>query len=88
MTRNAKPYRGNRQGFAGLNTEKVVDRLYPTVKPRKLQPLSNFSKLNPIAVIALLRFRDELSALEFNPKISALVDCCNAILDYCKEVHQ
>ncbi len=37
-------------------------------------------RINPLAVIALTRYRDELTSLEITREISGLVDCCNVIL--------
>lgn len=37
-------------------------------------------RLNPLAVIALSRYRDELTRLEITRELSGLVDCCNVIL--------
>lgn len=40
----------------------------------------NLPRLNPLAIIALSRYRDDLTRLEFTREISALVDYCNVIL--------
>ncbi len=50
--------------------------------------MSTLPRLNPLAVIALTRYRDELTGLEFTRELSELVDCCNVILDASKEVKE
>lgn len=37
-------------------------------------------RLNPLAIIALTRYRDELTRLEITHEISGLADCCDMIL--------
>lgn len=37
-------------------------------------------RLNPLSVIALTRYRDELTRLEITRELSSLVDCCNVLL--------
>lgn len=41
---------------------------------------ANIPRLNPLAVIALRRYRDELTRLEITREVSGLVDCCDVIL--------
>lgn len=41
-------------------------------------------RLNPLSVIALTRYRDELTRLEVTREISGLVDCCNVLLQASK----
>ncbi len=38
--------------------------------------------LNPLASIALRRYRDDLTRLPFSPTTSEVVDCINRVLDY------
>lgn len=37
-------------------------------------------RLNPVIKIGLIRYRDRLISLPFNPQLSNLVDCCDALL--------
>lgn len=37
-------------------------------------------RLNQLALIAISRYRDELTSMEITREISGLVDCCNVIL--------
>jgi hypothetical protein len=44
-------------------------------------------RLNPLAIIALTRYRDELTGLKFACDLSELVDCIEKILTANKGVH-
>lgn len=76
MTRKTEPRRGGRGNRKGSRVSMNLPRTYHTKGAKSTQ----FPKLAPLAVIALRRYRDELTTLEITREISEIVDCIDFIL--------
>lgn len=91
MTPNKKPF--NAMNEEGLNGEScgVKNYMNTIIKPENQQhkclcivPCKvckcQKPRINPLAIIAITRYRDELTRMDYTHELSELVFCCNVIL--------